>query len=97
MLSCLGPCAKYSSCLYPTGKETLEEAEILMLESYCEKAKLEDGQDVLDLGCGMSWSITLLHLASSGAKMNTVCSARMGKLDIVSCTGQSRFFHSSFC
>jgi len=23
-----------------------------MLESYCEKALLEDGQDVLDLGCG---------------------------------------------
>jgi hypothetical protein len=52
ILSCLGPYAKYSSCLYPTGKETLEEAEILMLESYCEKAQLRDGLDILDLGCG---------------------------------------------
>ncbi len=56
MLSCLGPCAKYSCCLYPTGKETLAEAEVLMLESYCEKAQLRDGLDVLDLGCGTSLS-----------------------------------------
>ena len=52
ILSCLGPCAKYSACLYPTGKETLEEAEVLMLESYCEKAQMRDGLDILDLGCG---------------------------------------------
>lgn len=51
-MSCLGPFAKYSSCLYPTGNETLEEAEVLMLESYCEKARLRDGIDILDLGCG---------------------------------------------
>lgn len=52
-MSCLGPYAKYSSCLYPTGKESLEEAEILMMDLYCKEAKLRDGQDVLDLGCGM--------------------------------------------
>ncbi|KZT21388.1 S-adenosyl-L-methionine-dependent methyltransferase [Neolentinus lepideus HHB14362 ss-1] len=61
ILSCLGPYAKYSSCLYPTGKETLEEAEVLMLESYCEKAQVKDGQDVLDLGCG--WGSLSLYLA----------------------------------
>lgn len=61
MQSCLGPNLKYSCCLYPTGKETLAEAEVLMLESYCEKAKLEDGMDVLDLGCG--WGSLTLYLA----------------------------------
>ncbi|TDL26084.1 S-adenosyl-L-methionine-dependent methyltransferase [Rickenella mellea] len=61
ILSCLGPYAKYSSCLYPTGKETLEQAEVLMLESYCEKAQLRDGQDILDLGCG--WGSLSLYLA----------------------------------
>ncbi|OSD06740.1 S-adenosyl-L-methionine-dependent methyltransferase [Trametes coccinea BRFM310] len=61
MLSCMGPYAKYSCCLYPTGQETLEEAEILMMESYCEKASLRDGQDVLDLGCG--WGSLSLYLA----------------------------------
>lgn len=53
MLSTLGPRAKYSSCLYPTGKETLAQAEECMLESYCGKAQLRDGMEILDLGCGM--------------------------------------------
>ncbi|PSR70799.1 hypothetical protein PHLCEN_2v13321 [Hermanssonia centrifuga] len=56
ILSCLGPYAKYSCCLYPTGKETLDEAEILMLESYCKKASLRDGLDILDLGCGKEYA-----------------------------------------
>lgn len=59
--SCLGPRLKYSCCLYPTGKETLAEAEELMLESYAVKAKLEDGMNVLDLGCG--WGSLGLWLA----------------------------------
>lgn len=62
MLSTLGPCAKYSSCLYPTGKETLAEAEVLMFESYCKKASLRDGLKVMDLGCG--WGSLTLYLAA---------------------------------
>lgn len=60
-MSCLGPHMKYSSCLFPTGNETLEEAEVLMFEDYCKKAKLQDGMDVLDLGCG--WGSLSLYLA----------------------------------
>lgn len=59
-LSCLGKRMKYSCCLYPTGKETLDQAEELMLESYCVKAKLEDGLEILDLGCG--WGSLSLFL-----------------------------------
>ncbi|KAF8197879.1 S-adenosyl-L-methionine-dependent methyltransferase [Pholiota molesta] len=61
ILSTLGPYGKYSSCLYPTGKESLAEAEKLMLESYCIKAQLRDGLDFLDLGCG--WGSLSLFLA----------------------------------
>ncbi|CAE6452093.1 unnamed protein product [Rhizoctonia solani] len=61
MKLCVGPRMKYSSCLYPTGKETIAQAEELMLESYCEKAKLCDGIDILDLGCG--WGSLSLFLA----------------------------------
>lgn len=61
ILSCLGPRAKYSSALYPTGRETLAEAEVAMLEAYCTKAKLADGIDILDLGCG--WGSLSLFLA----------------------------------
>lgn len=61
ILSCLGPRAKYSACIYPTGKETLAQAENATFEEYCVKAKLSDGQDVLDLGCG--WGSLTLYLA----------------------------------
>ena len=50
-LAVLGPKLKYSSCVYPKGdKSTLEEAEVAMLELACERAELEDGQDILELG-----------------------------------------------
>lgn len=48
--ACLGPRMKYSSCLYPTGKETLGQAEVEMLELYVKRAKLVDGMKILDLG-----------------------------------------------
>lgn len=48
--ACLGPRMKYSSCLYPTGSETLGQAEIEMLETYVERAELTNGMRILDLG-----------------------------------------------
>lgn len=57
----LGPRRKYSSCLYPTAKTTLAEAEIAALEETCAHAALEDGQDVLELGCG--WGSLSLFMA----------------------------------
>lgn len=50
LAACLGSRMKYSCCLYPKGTETLDEAEIAMLDSYIEKAQLKDGQSILDLG-----------------------------------------------
>ena len=50
LVACLGPRMKYSSCLYPEGGETLAQAEEEMLRSYMEKAELEDGMEILDLG-----------------------------------------------
>ena len=58
---CLGKRLKYSSCLFPTGKESLDEAENAMLALYTERAQLTDGQDVLELGCG--WGSLTLWLA----------------------------------
>jgi cyclopropane-fatty-acyl-phospholipid synthase len=48
----LGPYKKYSSCYWPTGVDTLGDAEAAMLELYAERAQLADGQSILDLGCG---------------------------------------------
>jgi cation-transporting ATPase 13A2 len=48
--ACLGPRMKYSCALYEKGSETLGEAEVRMLEKYVERAGLEDGMSILDLG-----------------------------------------------
>jgi len=58
---CLGPRLKYSSCYYPNGDETLEQAEEAMLALYGERAGLADGQDILELGCG--WGSLTLWMA----------------------------------
>ncbi|VVD65530.1 cyclopropane-fatty-acyl-phospholipid synthase [Pandoraea iniqua] len=58
----LGPAMKYSCCLYPTGEETLAQAEDAMLACYAERAGIEDGQRILDLGCG--WGSLSLWLAA---------------------------------
>ncbi len=48
----LGPRMKYSSCLWPDGVATLAGAEEAMLALTCERAQVEDGMTLLDLGCG---------------------------------------------
>jgi cyclopropane-fatty-acyl-phospholipid synthase len=48
----LGPRLKYSACLWPDGAATLAQAEEAMLALTCERAGVEDGMTLLDLGCG---------------------------------------------
>ena len=58
---CLGPRLKYSSCFYETGRETLAQAEEAMLAMTCTRARLADGLDILELGCG--WGSLTLWMA----------------------------------
>jgi len=48
----LGPCLKYSSCWWDENCQSLADAEQAMLAMYAERAQLENGQKILDLGCG---------------------------------------------
>ncbi|MCS0497723.1 cyclopropane-fatty-acyl-phospholipid synthase family protein [Ancylobacter sp. MQZ15Z-1] len=57
----LGPHRKYSCCLYDKGAATLAEAELHALEETCAHAGLEDGQRILELGCG--WGSLSLFMA----------------------------------
>ncbi len=57
----LGPHLKYSSAFWPEGVSRLVDAEEAMLELTCRRAELEDGQDVLELGCG--WGSLTLWMA----------------------------------
>jgi cyclopropane-fatty-acyl-phospholipid synthase len=54
----LGPRHKDSCTLWPPGIDDLATAEEAMLRLTCARAQIEDGMDVLDLGCGWG-SLTL--------------------------------------
>jgi cyclopropane-fatty-acyl-phospholipid synthase len=58
---CLGSRLKYSSGLWSDGIDTLDEAEAAMLALTCQRARIEDGQRILELGCG--WGSLSLWLA----------------------------------
>jgi cyclopropane-fatty-acyl-phospholipid synthase len=47
----LGKWLKYGCCFWPGGVETIDEAEEAGLHLTCQRARLEDGMEVLDLGC----------------------------------------------
>ena len=56
----LGPNRKYSSCFYKEPASTLQEAEEEALRQTIEHADLQDGQSILELGCGWgSLSLTM--------------------------------------
>ena len=58
---CLGRNMKYSGGLWPPGVEDLDASEAAMLALTCERARLQDGQDILELGCG--WGSLSLWMA----------------------------------
>ena len=57
----LGPNLKYSCCLWEEGTRSLAEAEEHALATTCKRASLENGQSVLELGCG--WGSLSLWMA----------------------------------
>lgn len=57
----LGPQRKYSCCFYADDRDTLALAEERALEVTAGHAKLADGQDILELGCG--WGSLSLWMA----------------------------------
>jgi len=57
----LGPARKYSSCLFDSGADSLDKAEVRALRETCEHADLHDGHHILELGCG--WGSLSLWMA----------------------------------
>ncbi|MEZ4586865.1 MAG: class I SAM-dependent methyltransferase [Gemmatimonadales bacterium] len=58
----LGPRLKYSAGYWPTGVDTLAGSEEAALALVVERAGIEDGQRILDLGCG--WGSLSGYLAA---------------------------------
>jgi cyclopropane-fatty-acyl-phospholipid synthase len=73
----LGPRLKYSSCLWVSDTRTLAEAEEAMLALTAERARIEDGMEILDLGCG--WGSLTLRLAERfpNARITAVSNSRL--------------------
>lgn len=57
----LGPRRKYSCCYWSNGSTSLVEAEETALALTCEQAQLQNGQEILELGCG--WGSLSLWMA----------------------------------
>ena len=76
---CLGRRLKYSGCYFPRGDETLDQAEEAMLGLYVERARIADGQHILELGCG--WGSFSLYLAERfpGSRITGVSNSRTQK------------------
>jgi cyclopropane-fatty-acyl-phospholipid synthase len=58
----LGPRLKYSCCFWPEGISSLAEAEAAALGLTCDRARIVDGMDILELGCG--WGSLTLWMAT---------------------------------
>jgi cyclopropane-fatty-acyl-phospholipid synthase len=65
----LGTNQKYSCC-YWQESDTLDAAERRMLDLTAERARIEDGQSILDLGCG--WGAFSLYAAARFPKSSVV-------------------------
>jgi cyclopropane-fatty-acyl-phospholipid synthase len=57
----LGPSMTYTCALYPTGNETLKEAQHAKYDLVARKLDLQPGQRLLDVGCG--WGGMVRHAA----------------------------------
>jgi cyclopropane-fatty-acyl-phospholipid synthase len=82
----LGKHLKYSSCYYPHPgahpAENLDAAEARMLALTCQRARLADGERILELGCG--WGSLSLWMAANypNARITAVSNSRTQKLHI---------------
>lgn len=77
----LGKYLKYSCCSWASAK-SLDEAELEMLELSSQRARLLDGQEILDLGCG--WGAFTLYAAQKypNSKITAVSNSGTQKIFI---------------
>ena len=79
---CLGKHLKYSSGYWKAGVTDIDTSERDMLELTCERAGLQDGQDVMELGCG--WGSLSLFMAAKypNSRFTVVSNSRTQKIYI---------------
>ena len=79
----LGERLKYSCCYWPDGVNDLNSAEDAALRITCERAEIQDGMDILELGCG--WGSLSLWMAANfpNAKITSVSNSGSQRQHIV--------------
>ncbi|CAH1778256.1 unnamed protein product, partial [Owenia fusiformis] len=70
-ITVLGERLKYSCGLWPKGVTTLEASENAMLKVTCERAQVQNGQTIMDLGCG--WGSLAFYICENYPQCNVVC------------------------
>ena len=80
---CLGKHKKYSSCYWNEKTKNLNEAELLSLQLTSKHAKLTNGLNILELGCG--WGSLTLWMAKQypKSKITAVSNSSSQKLHIL--------------
>jgi len=78
----LGKHMKYSSGYWDEGVTSIDDSEARMLEISCERAQLQDGHRILELGCG--WGSLTLWMAKyyPNSKITAVSNSRTQKIHI---------------
>ncbi len=81
----LGPRLKYSCCFWDEVCDGLREAEEQALDRTCERAQIENGQDILELGCG--WGSLSLWMAErySNSRILAVSNSQSQRDFILDC------------
>ena len=83
----LGPRLKYSACYWPESVGTLADAEEAALALVVERARIDDGQRILELGCG--WGSLSLYLARKfPAAAITAVSNSHSQKEFIDCRAQ---------
>ena len=83
----LGKNFKYSCCYYESANDSLDTAEDRALELTCQHAHLENGHNILELGCG--WGSLSLWMAKNfpGSKITSISNSNSQREYIM---GQAR-------
>ena len=83
----LGKNFKYSCCYYESANDSLDTAEDRALELTCQHANLENGHNILELGCG--WGSLSLWMAKNfpGSKITSISNSNSQREYIM---GQAR-------
>ena len=95
----LGSHLKYSACYWGGSTMDLDRAEADSLDIYCRRAELQDGQNILELGCGWG-SLTLwmaehyprsriTAISNSASQKNYILDQAairgLGNIDVITC------------